>query len=395
MSSFDNSLFSNSINEAVSRQNTAARVEETLEKHKMGIINAKEQLQAIAEGKWNQIGDMTAQGLIDAGLRGHGMAKLGERVGNTGTKLAGRLTESAKKKLMKSKVGKLGSKVISELSPEEQTEIRASVEKDGVRGGVKTFVNQRVKKGAKSFLNKFKSKHDEIFNGDNPEMEEGGDGSVRVRPTLAELHKKYSADDINLHNQRGERFNQYDDDMADRARLRSLAKEEDWDARANSLHQAVEQKIDGEPPAHVQDTANIKQQQEGGPGDGEQQAREGGAKAQVAVKAEQDEERNTGAKPVGNDIEDEEANAMRKDINAENKMAETGDEDEGGGLGALLVDGIILAGGLGVMAVTNWITGGQAKKDQADAEQKQQQAQKDAQTAALKSEPSISTQYGV
>ena len=86
---------------------------------------------------------------------------------------------------------------------------------------------------------------------------------------------------------------------------------------------------------------------------------------------------------------------MRKDINAENKMAETGDEDEGGGLGALLVDGIILAGGLGVMAVTNWITGGQAKKDQADAEQKQQQAQKDAQTAALKSEPSISTQYGV
>ena len=46
MSSFDNSLFSNSINEAVSRQNASARVEETLEKHKLGIINAKEQLQA-------------------------------------------------------------------------------------------------------------------------------------------------------------------------------------------------------------------------------------------------------------------------------------------------------------------------------------------------------------
>ncbi len=393
MSSFDNSLFSNSINEAVSRQNASARVEETIEKHKLGIINAKEQLQAIAEGKWNQIGDMTAQGLIDAGLRGHGMQKLGERVGKTGTKLAGRLTESAKKKLMKSKVGKLGSKVVSELSPEEQTEIRASVEKDGVRGGVKTFVKQRAKAGAKSFVNKFKSKYDETFGGDNPEMEEGGDAVVRVRPTLEELHKKYSADDINLHHQRGERFNQYDDDVADRARLRKLAIDEDWDAR--SLHQALEKKIDGEPPAHVQDTANIKQQQEGGVGDGEQQAREGGAKAQVAVKAKQDEERNTGAKPVGDDTEDEEANAMKKDINAENKMAETGDEDEGGGLGALLVDGVILAGGLAVMGITNWITGGQAKKDQQDAEQKQQQAQKDAQTAALKSEPSISTQYGV
>ena len=40
-------------------------------------------------------------------------------------------------------------------------------------------------------------------------------------------------------------FNQYNDDVADRARLRKLAIEEDWDAR--SLHQALEKKIDGEP----------------------------------------------------------------------------------------------------------------------------------------------------
>ena len=50
---------------------------------------------------------------------------------------------------------------------------------------------------------------------------------------------------------------------------------------------------------------------------------------------------------------------------------------------------------MGIMAITNWITGGRAAKEEAkeDAEQKAAMIAADAQ--ARKEIPSISTQYGV
>jgi len=129
MSNFDNSLYSNAINEAVSRQNATAKAEETLEKIKVGGINTKEAIKMITDGKWSQAGDMIGQGSIDAGLRGHGFHFYTKLIGD-------KVGKGLKNRLIKSKIGKLGQRALGELNKEDLEEIQKSAEKGGIRAGV-------------------------------------------------------------------------------------------------------------------------------------------------------------------------------------------------------------------------------------------------------------------
>jgi len=97
--------------------------------------------------------------------------------------------------------------------------------------------------------------------------------------------------------------------------------------------------------------------------------------------------------------EEEEEENINKTIDGNNEDAETGGGGDGddpfAGILPLITDGLVAGVGMGIMAITNWITGGRAAKEKKkeDAEQKAAMIGADAQ--ARKEIPSISTQYGV
>lgn len=370
--SFDNSLYSNSINEAVSRQNAVSKAEDTLERAKVGIATSKDAIKAIAEGKWGQLGDMIGQGTLDSGLRGHGLQFYTKMIG----KKAG---ASFKNRLMKSKIGKLGQQAIGELDKDEIDEIQKSAEKNGIQAGATTFIKQRLKKGASSFIDKFKGHYDKTFGGDNPELEEGeGTELVRTTPSLSELEDNYSSKTV-----------------SENLGIRDLSSYGDGeDLGRPSLHQQAEAQIaELQPQEHIQDTTQIKGQAP--QPESEQEVVKDGTADEIKTVSDEDEEDN---RYSNNPLVEKEGEAMEKDIDGNNENAEVGG-DEGddplAGIVPVLGDLAIMGIGTGIMALTNLITGGTEKKEQEEAQADRVEAVKQAQAQALASVPSISTQYGV
>ena len=82
----DASKYSQSINNAVERQQEVSSARETLQDQALGVLKAKDAVIALTEGKWDRIGDMMGQGLLDAGIRGHGMQYYSSMIGKSAAK---------------------------------------------------------------------------------------------------------------------------------------------------------------------------------------------------------------------------------------------------------------------------------------------------------------------
>ena len=164
----DASKYSQSINNAVERQQEVSSARETLQDQALGVLKAKDAVIALTEGKWDRIGDMMGQGLLDAGIRGHGMQYYSSMIGKSAAKRFrnSRAGKALVKKIKESKIGKLGSKAVNKLTPEEQVEVQRGVDEGGVKGGAKAFARISARRGKDWFSDKFKKSYEETFGGD-------------------------------------------------------------------------------------------------------------------------------------------------------------------------------------------------------------------------------------
>ena len=164
----DASEYSQSINNAVQRQSSVANAREAIQDKMLGVLKAKDAVIALTEGKWDRIGDMTGQGLLDAGIRGHGMQYYSKMIGDSAARRfrKSRAGKAILKKIAKSKIGQLGKKAANSLTREEQAEVQRGVDEGGVKGGAKAFAKITARRGKNWFSDKFKKSYEESFGAD-------------------------------------------------------------------------------------------------------------------------------------------------------------------------------------------------------------------------------------
>tara|TARA_R110001632_G_scaffold54547_2_gene133692 strand:+ start:112 stop:1806 length:1695 start_codon:yes stop_codon:yes gene_type:complete len=184
----DASKYSQSINNAVERQQEVSSARETLQDQALGVLKAKDAVIALTEGKWDRIGDMMGQGLLDAGIRGHGMQYYSSMIGKSAAKRFrnSRAGKALVKKIKESKIGKLGSKAVNKLTPEEHAQIQKGVDEGGIRGGAKEFTKISAKKGGNWFKRRFMKDYNKVFGGD--EQDESDNASLTPK-TLTAVEK--------------------------------------------------------------------------------------------------------------------------------------------------------------------------------------------------------------
>ena len=164
----DASEYSQSINNAVQRQSSVANAREAIQDKMLGVLKAKDAVIALTEGKWDRIGDMTGQGLLDAGIRGHGMQFYSKMIGDSAARRFrnSRAGKAIMKKIAKSKIGQLGKKAVNKLTRAEQAEVQRGVDEGGVKGGAKAFAKITARRGKNWFSDKFKQDYEESFGAD-------------------------------------------------------------------------------------------------------------------------------------------------------------------------------------------------------------------------------------
>lgn len=164
----DASEYSQSINNAVQRQSSVANAREAIQDKMLGVLKAKDAVIALSEGKWDRIGDMTGQGLLDAGIRGHGMQYYSKMIGDSASRRfrKTRVGKAILKKIAKSKIGQLGKKGANKLTASEQAEVQRGVDEGGVKGGAKAFAKITARRGKNWFSDKFKKSYEESFGAD-------------------------------------------------------------------------------------------------------------------------------------------------------------------------------------------------------------------------------------
>lgn len=161
----DASEYSQSINNAVQRQSSVANAREAIQDKMLGVLKAKDAVIALTEGKWDRIGDMTGQGLLDAGIRGHGMQFYSKMIGDSAARRfrKSRAGKAIMKRIAKSKIGQLGKKAVNKLTTAEQAEVQRGVDEGGVKGGAKAFAKITARRGKNWFSDKFKQDYEESF----------------------------------------------------------------------------------------------------------------------------------------------------------------------------------------------------------------------------------------